>query len=146
MDQKTKDMANGFLERARNKREEAQAQEKHFDYAESVSAAQECIELSAKATFLLLRGDYPRTHEFSEEQFEPLLEKLPQEVAFRNFPRLYLLHRFWSAFYTTSKYGLEKLGTPAKALFEKSEAELAIRHANDWYGAAEHLRKTLRAY
>jgi HEPN domain-containing protein len=146
MDQKTKDMANGFLERASNKLQEAEEQEKHLHHAESVSAAQECIELSAKAAFLLLQGAYPKTHEFCEEQFETLLKKIPQDVAFHNFPRLYLLHRFWSAFYTTAKYGLEKLGAPAKTLFEKAEAELAIMHAKAWYYAVYHLRDALRAY
>jgi HEPN domain-containing protein len=136
---KVERVVEGFVERARVKLDEAQKHQEIFHYAEAISAAQECIELSAKATFLLLRGDYPKTHEFTEEQFEQLLRGIPEHLEYHNFPRLYLLHRFWSGFYTVAKYGYEKLSVPAKDLFKKDEAALAIKHADEWYYAARAL-------
>lgn len=136
---KTQSMVQGFLDRARNKLDEAKKHLEAWHHAESISACQECIELSIKATFLLLRRDYPKTHEFTEEQFEELLAAVPEQLIGYNFPRLYLLHRFWSAFYTVAKYGYEKLGVPAKDLFEREEATLAIKHAEKWYYAATTL-------
>jgi HEPN domain-containing protein len=137
---KTQRMAQGFLDRARNKLDEAKKHLEIWHHAESISASQECIELSIKATFLLLQGDYPKTHEFTEEQFEQLLVRVPEQLEYHDFPRLYLLHRFWSGFYTVAKYGYEKLGVPAKDLFKKDEADLAINHADKWYYAATALR------
>lgn len=142
MDEKIQRMAEGFLHRASNKLNEAREQlEKGWSHcAESISASQECIELSAKATFLLLQDEYPKKHQFTEEEFEGILSRIPADLAhYNNFPRLYLLHQFWSHFYTLAKYGYEKLGVPAKDLFEKEEAELAVHHADRWYYAARAL-------
>lgn len=134
---KAENLAQGFLDRAYNKLDESRRQLEAWHYAESVSASQECIELSMKASFLLLEGGYRKTHEFSQEQFEQILTRVPQDLQYHDFARLYLLHRFWAGFYTAAKYGYEKLGIPAKDLFEKDEAALATRHAEKWYYAAK---------
>jgi len=64
LDEKTLRMVNGFLKRADHRLEDAKS---HLDkgyehYAESVSASQECIELSIKSVFLLLQGNYRKTN------------------------------------------------------------------------------------
>jgi len=121
MDEKSRKMAEGFLHRASNKLDEAKEQLKKgwHHYAESISASQESIEFSAKATFLVLQEKYRKKHEFTEEEFEGILSRIPTDFAHYNFARLYLLHQFWSHFYTVAKYGYEKFGVPAKDLFEK---------------------------
>ena len=141
MDKRSRNMAEGFLDRARNKLDEAKEQLKKgwSHYAESISASQECIELSIKASFLVLQDKYPKKHEFTQKEFEEILPRAPADLAHYNFPRLYLLHQFWSRFYTVAKYGYEKLGVPAKDLFRKEEAELAVHHAEEWYYAARTL-------
>jgi hypothetical protein len=51
------------------------------------------------------------------------------------------LVNFWAQFYSTAKYGLEaEYLAPARDLFKKEEAELAVRHAQECYDAASHLR------
>jgi HEPN domain-containing protein len=138
------DLANGFLERASNKLNDSRMLCERIRFAEAVSAAQESIELSAKAVFLLLGPAHPRKHDFSEEEFLAVLEEVPEGLKFHNFPRLYLLHRFWAGFYTTAKYGLEVIGSPAKDLFQLPEAELATSHATSWYIAATSVRSNVQ--
>ncbi len=136
---KSVDMAESFLKRAWNKLEEAKRELNSWHYAESISASQECIELSIKATFLLLTESYPKRHEFKDEEFELLLDKIPEDLKYYNFPRLYLFHKLWSGFYTVAKYGYDKFGTGPEKLFQKDEAELAIKHADDCKRAGDAL-------
>jgi HEPN domain-containing protein len=133
-------MAESFLKRASNKLNEARSSLENHYYAESVSASQECIELSVKAIFLLLQEEYPKRHEFKEEEFEAILKKIPEKLKYLEFPKLYLYLKFWSTFYTVAKYGLEKIGVGPEKLFGKEEAELALKHADKCYYAASVLK------
>ncbi|MFC1958688.1 HEPN domain-containing protein [Chloroflexota bacterium] len=74
------DMAESFVQRAQNKENEARADIESRHLAESISASQECIELSMKTIFLLLTDSYPKRHDFKEEEFEPLLDRIPKEL------------------------------------------------------------------
>jgi len=48
---------------------------------------------------------------------------------------------FWAQFYNTAKYGLEAgYLAPAKDLFKREEAELAVKHAEECHSAASQLR------
>jgi HEPN domain-containing protein len=136
---KSTKMAESFLHRAWNKLDEAKEHLKHFHYAESISSSQECIELSIKAIFLLLQKEYPKKHEFKENEFEEILKKIPEQLKYLGFPKLYLYSRFWLQFYSVAKYGLEKIGIGPEKLFEKEEAELALKHANKSKYAAGQL-------
>jgi len=146
MDEETKklQMTKGWLERARNKLSEAKEQIKKINYSESISASQECIELSIKSIFLQIQKKYPKRHDFKEEEFEYILNNIPGKLEYLNFSKLYLYSRFWSEFYTVAKYGLEKVGIPPQKLFDKEEAELAIKHADSCYYAASQLNNYLR--
>jgi HEPN domain-containing protein len=128
-EEKSMNVIESFLRRARNKLDEARGHLKKFNYPESISASQECIELSVKAIFLLFQEKYPRKHEFDEEEFEKILKMIPAQLKYLDLPKVYLYSKFWSQFYTIAKYGLEKLGVGADKLFEKEEAELALKHA-----------------
>ena len=68
MSARSLDMAESFVQRAQNKENEARAETERGHYAESISASQECIELSMKTIFLLLTDSYPRRHDFKEEE------------------------------------------------------------------------------
>jgi len=63
-------MAESFLERSRKKLWEAEDYSKEANYAESVSASQEYIELSVKAIFLLMQERYPKRHWFKDEELK----------------------------------------------------------------------------
>jgi HEPN domain-containing protein len=146
-DEKSMSLAESFLKRAFNKQWEAQEHIRMSRYAESISSSQECIELSVKAVFLLFHGGHPRKHEFSEEEFENVLRKIPSEYyksheyfcGYVDLCKVYLYSKFWSQFYTVAKYGLDRLGVGADKLFGREEAELALRHAMTCYTCASTL-------
>lgn len=56
-------------------------------------------------------------------------------------PRLLLLMNFWGQFYLPAKYGfeVEQLAS-AQDLFRLEDANLAVHHAEECYGAALTLR------
>ena len=87
---------------------------------------------------------YPKKYEFKEEKFEAILKKIPEKFKYLDFPKLYLYSKFWSNFYTVAKYGLEKLGVGADKLFEKEEAELALKHAEKCRSAATQLESYVK--
>ena len=132
-------MAESFLHRAWNKLEEARNHLKQWHFPETISSCQECIELSIKAIFLLLGEKYPKKHDFSEEEFEEVLRKIPSELKHLEIPKLYLYSKFWLQFYTVAKYGLERMAVGPEKLFGKEEAELAIKHAEKCRSAASQL-------
>jgi len=137
IDRRSLRMARGFIDRAWREYLDAREDLERLRCADAVTHAQLAIELSVKAIYLPLKGEYPKRHEFKEEEFEELLKNLPEEVGkYHNIPRVYLISRFWAEMYTVSKYGLEKLGVDADALFKKGEAELAVEHAWECYHAA----------
>ena len=141
---KINELAESYIKRAWNKCNEAEESLKRIHYAESVSASQECIELSLKAIFLLLESKHSKSHQFSEEEFEKILGKIPEKLKYLDFHKLYLYSRFWSAFYTVAKYGLEKIGVGPEKLFEKEEVELALKHARDCRNAGSQLENYLK--
>jgi HEPN domain-containing protein len=141
---KSMSMAESFLRRARNKLSEAEGHLNYANYPESISSSQECIELSIKAMFLLLKGEYPKKHKFEDEEFEALFKKVPEELRYFNFPKLFLYSKFWSNFYEVAKYGDERLGVGPEKLFEKEEAELALKHAKECELAAQTLLDRVR--
>lgn len=129
---KSIDMAESFLKRASIKFDEAERQLKDLHHDVSINASQECIELSIKALFVLLTESYPKKHEFEDKEFERLLDRVPEHLKDLNFPRVYVLHKFWSGFmYTAAKYGSAALATGPEKLFHKEEAELAVTHAEN---------------
>lgn len=138
------EIAKGWIERASNKLAEAKEHLKSYHYSESISASQECIELSIKSILMLIQRSYHKRHEFKEEEFEQILNNIPEKLKNLDFPKLYLYSRFWSEFYTIAKYGLEKIGVPAQKLFEKEESELALKHADKCYWAAFQLSNYIR--
>lgn len=145
----------GWIDKASNQLQAAKEHLKFYtQYSESIQAAQECIELSAKSILLLFDITFPRRHEWEQDskefativeqiQKKQLVDKLTAQSLNHivNLPRLLFLVNFWAQFYKTAKYGFEAgYLAPAKDLFKKEEADLAVQHAQECYQAASHLR------
>lgn len=139
----SKELAKSWLERAKNRLEEGRQGIEKFHFSEAISAFQECIELSLKATSLLLIEKYPRDHKFDEKEFKEMLDKVPENLKNLEFHKLYLYSRFWGNFYTVAKYGLENFGIGANKLFGKEEAELAKKHADRCCSVSVQLKNYL---
>ena len=138
--------AESWLNRADDKVKEAEVQlNQKYNYSVSVSASQECIELSIKAVFSIAGVEFTKEHKIKEEEFKKLLDKIPQDLNnIYNYPRIYLLSEFWSYFYITAKYGLEKLKIGSDKIFKKEEADLALKHARECHNASRAFYNKLR--
>ena len=138
------DYAESFFGRASNKLNEAREQLGKVHYPESISASQESMEFSLKTIFLYLEEQSPKTHEITDEQFLKIIGKIPKEIEqLIDCPRLLLISKFWSNFYTVSKYGNEKLGVGPEKLFKDKEAKLALEHAQECNMQARWLRDSV---
>ncbi|NIN06993.1 MAG: HEPN domain-containing protein [Armatimonadetes bacterium] len=155
MDNAQRRMTEGWIDKASNHLQAARGHLKSYtQYSEAIQAAQQCTELSVKATFSFLGVILPRSHGWEQDkkpfaniaqqiQEKHLIDKLTAQNLNHavNLPRLLFLVNFWAQFYTTAKYGLEAgYLAPAKDLFKKEEAELAVQHAHECYQAASQLR------
>jgi len=125
--------------------------ESYYRSSEAIEAAQECVELSVKSILSLLGIEYKLKHKWHWEEFVAiakqiqegqLLDKLTEQNLYHcsRLPRLLLLANLWGHFYLSAKYGFAEYLASAQDLFEKQEAELAVRHAEECYRAASELR------
>ena len=138
--EKRAEMAEGYLRTAYSSKDDAK---RHFEagyYSDSVRASQICIELASKSMYILLNVQFKSEHKLQEAEYERLISKIPESLNYINFPRVFLFANFWAEFYTKAKYGLETLQVPPDKLFEKGEAELALKHADECYYAGSQLR------
>lgn len=148
-------MIEGWIDKASNQLQIAREHSKSYtQYSEAIQAAQQCIELSVKAVFSFLAVTLPPSHGWEQDkkpfaniaeqiQEKHLVDKLTaQNLNYAvNLPRLLFLMNFWAQFYITAKYGLEAgYLAPAKDLFKKEEAELAVKHAEECYQGVSQLR------
>ena len=145
----------GWIEKAQNQLNAAREHVKSFgQYSEAIQAAQQCVDLSVKSILSLLNIQYSRSHEWVPDKKEfaaiaeqiqerRLLERLADQHLDYTFrlPRLLFLLNFWAQFYITAKYGFEAEHlASAQDLFDREEAELALRHAEECLRAATTLR------
>ena len=137
------ELGHSYFRRASIKRDEAFSYKERRNYPESISASQECMELSLKAIFYYFHIIPEREHEFSDKEFAVLIKKMPEDLAFLKFPKLLIISQFWGRFYTTAKYGKEMLGIGPEKIFEKEEADLALSHAEQCLTAAVHVRSLI---
>jgi HEPN domain-containing protein len=126
----------------------------HFEsrvrYSDAVQSAQVCVELSVKAVLTLLNLEFHKNHGWDGErlakiaeqiQKRRILDKLAEKYIYIKLPRLLFLANFWDQFYLTAKYGMEAgYLASAQDLFDRTEAELAIKHAQECESAARWLR------
>jgi HEPN domain-containing protein len=150
MDKNQRNTIDGWVEKANNQLTAAREHLSRFESSECVQAAQKCVELSLKAVAALLGLDYPRTHGWNREdlarlvdqiQKRPLVDRLAERGLLVRLPRLLLLVKFWGELYLLAKYGIQDgFLASARDLFERQEAELAIKHAEECSLAAHILR------
>jgi HEPN domain-containing protein len=148
-------MTEGWIDKASNQLQAAKQHLKSFtQYSEVIEAAQECVELSVKSILSLLNIKYTRSHDWlpNKKEFDNIAEqiqnrRLLDKLAKLNLdhtirlPRLLFLMNFWAQFYITAKYGFEaEYLSSARDLFNKEEAELAVKHAGECLRAASELR------
>ena len=65
------------------------------------------------------------------------MKKIPEKLKHLDFHKLYLYSKFWLSFYTVAKY---ERGSWTEKLFEKEEAELALKHVRRCYEGANQLK------
>ena len=140
MESRAIEYAESLLSRASNKLIEAKEHLEAAKYPESASASQECLELSVKAIFYILKGDFPKDHKFKDEEFEEVLKKIPEDLSYLEVHKLYFYSRLWGSFYTLMKYGKEEWGLGPEKFIEREEAKLAYKHADRAYSAATIIR------
>lgn len=155
MDKTTRKTIEGWIDKASSQLQVAREHSKSFNrYSEAIEGAQECVELSVKSILSLLDIKYSRSPEWRPEKKEfaaiaqqiqerQLLDKLVKQQLDHTvrLPRLLFLMNFWAQFYITAKYGFEAEHlASARDLFNKEEAELAVKHADECYRAATQLR------
>ena len=139
-------MAEGMFRRALGRRTDAREALTYARNDVSISNSIEAIEFAAKAAFLFLSVTYPKKHEFTDDEFAALFKHIPKESQHFSFPRLFVLYKFWTTFYTQAKYGNEKLDIAAVDLFGKDEAELALKHAAAWTTAVAVIAAQVGVY
>jgi HEPN domain-containing protein len=143
----------GWIDKASNQLMFAKDKLKSYYHdSECVQAAQECVELSVKAVLEFLDLEYAHVHGWNKEQLERIAKQIRdrhvlERLAAANLgvyvplPRLLFLGNFWAQFYIQAKYGMEAgYLASAKDLIDHAEAEIAVSHADQCYGAALRLR------
>ncbi len=143
----------GWIEKADNQLQTAKGHLSSYGHhPDAIQASQECVELSIKAILTLLGIEYPPRHAWGKKDFEGIAKQIQERNLLDKFsaqglgysvrlPRLLFLGAFWGQFYLPAKYGFETeyLAAP-QDLFERDEAELALRHAEECLRAALALR------
>ena len=155
MNETKRNTIEGWIDKAADQLSAAREHAKSVgQYPEAIQAAQQCVELSVKSILSLLDVRYSKSHEWApdKKEFSVIAQQIQQHGLLAGLadqhldytvrlPRLLFLLNFWAQFCITAKCGFEAehLGS-AKDLFEKDEAELAIRHAQECLRAATNLR------
>jgi HEPN domain-containing protein len=139
-------MAQHLLRRAFGREADARSSLAQGRNDVAVSDSIEAIEFAAKAAFLLLSQPYPKKHQFTDDEFAALFDLIPDNAKHLNFPRLFVLYKFWIGFYAMAKYGNERLNIAAVDLFQRAEAELALSHAGAWTNAVNIVAAQLGVY
>ncbi len=127
------EMARQYIQTAREEYDSGCKDLESFRYAKSIRSFQICIEQSLKAVHLILEVEYQRKHSQKEPQFKKLIESVPSKLSHINFPRLFVISKLWSTFYTIAKYGLQDIEVGPHRIFSEKEANLAKEHAWEWY-------------
>jgi HEPN domain-containing protein len=143
----------GWIEKASNHLDSAREFLKSYTtISESIQASQVCVELSVKGILGFLDIDFPPAHGWDGKQLMKMAKQIQekgliQRLTERNLnhyirlPRLLVLVNFWDEFYLQAKYGFEAgYLAPPQDLFQKDDAELAVKHADECLRAALQIR------
>ncbi len=101
----------------------------NLEYDMSISRSYECIEFALKAVLIMVNGSYPQEHDVGIG-LRDIYSKVPEY--FKNkIPRFVVISKISRNLHTFAKYGYESLGASPKTLFEKHNAEAAIKDADE---------------
>ncbi len=135
-------LAQSWRKRAERMHEFSQLHYTKEQWAEAISAAQECIELSVKALALTITPYFSRDHDFSDNDCRSLIEQAPRRLK-AQLPKLLLYVRFWRGLYAIAKYGHNGMQIGPEKLFDQAEADLALLHANACLTVAQNNLDTI---
>ncbi len=122
---KSIDVARAMLQQGADRLETSVRVIERGNYAYTVRAAQECVELSLKAVLRLVGVEYPKQHDVSRVllTFKERFPKWFNVEAYAEVSRLLAEKR------EPAMYGDELRMAPAATLFEKADAEDALGNA-----------------
>ncbi len=130
------DLARDYLRRAEARLMAAETSLSRGDYPEAVRYSQECVEMSLKASLRAMGIEYPKVHEVGRVL---LIEGYRFPAWFReHIEQLAEISRDLAEKRAPSMYGVEAAGKPAGELFNKEDAEEAVRNAKYVH---EHARR-----
>jgi len=124
-------MAQGFMNDASYSLEEAKQAVNRGIYHRAVRRAQECVELSLKATLRLLGVEYPRQHEVGELLRKVSVERGLPEWFLSELPAIILVSKRLVENRGPAFYGDEAAFSPPRNLYAKEDAEKAVSDAED---------------
>jgi HEPN domain-containing protein len=142
----------GWVDKASNHLDIARESLKsYYRVSEAVQASQVCVELSVKAILTLLNIPFEPSHGWTRKQLAEIAKHINERGLLARLesqnhhytvplPRLLIRMNLWNHFYIEAKYGFEAGHlAPAQELFEKEDAELAVRHAEGCLRAAQRI-------
>jgi len=98
-----------------------------------IEKAQECVELSLKALFLLVGENYPKDHavgKFLTKNFlETKLKGFPPYLIWEKIPHIRLISNTLADWKNLATYGDEEIDAASNQIFGEDEANFAIKGA-----------------
>jgi len=119
-------MAEGFISDASYSLEEARQSINRGIYHRAVRRAQECVELSLKATLRLLGVEYPRQHEVGELVRRVIVERASPEWFLSELPTIVLISKRLVESRGPAFYGDEAAFTPPRNLRRRTLRKLGV--------------------
>jgi HEPN domain-containing protein len=124
---RTDSMAMDYLRRAKSRLIDAGSALERGDYPETVRYSQECVELSLKACLRAVAVEYPKVHDVGDI-LKICSGKFPDWLK-KEIDTLAEISRDLSDKRAPSMYGLESLGKTPSQLFDRRDAEDALKKA-----------------
>jgi len=136
-----KDLAIDYLSESKLRLDTAESVINKKAYAFTVRQSQEAVELSLKAALRLLGLDFPKWHDISEVLLKEK-DKFPME--FQNvIPKIAIISSSLTKKRETAMYGDEENNSPPSKIFNKNDAEDALKDAKFCFNFLEELFKQI---
>lgn len=136
-----KDLANDYLNESKLRLDTAESVVTKKAYAFTVCQSQEAVELSLKGALRLLGIDFPKWHDISEVLLKEK-EKFPTE--FQDvLPKLAIISSLLTKKREPAMYGDEENKSPPSKIFNKKDAEDALKEAKFCLNFVEELFKQI---
>lgn len=134
----TNRMVKDYIQTARDCLEQANQCFQRGNYNMTVRRAQECVEMSLKATLRLLSIEYPYRHDVGDV-VESLGEKNVPKWFLKQIPEFAEVSRKLSEKRGPAMYGYESELKPATEIFDTEDAKDALESADKVFKACEKI-------